>query len=209
MGRIYKVDADGNLDRGIDLAGIDGYGLALEPNAEELLAVCGLSTNELALVDLENDELLSVTSLGSLGYNMPNDAVFAHDKLYVTAQGSEAVVVLDNLPTVSSNHSHLGELVISDTTPEIGTTINVSLVGFPGRRVAIFTGDAPVGGMYNALDLEIGPTPEKHSNGLGSVSLDIFVPARTSLVNRHIFLQGYMTDGVDHFTTPSKVIVIQ
>lgn len=209
QGRLYRVDAAGNLDRGIDLGGVDGFGIALEPNNEELLAVCGFVSNELLLVDLVNDELLSNTSLGSLGFNMPNDAVFAHNKLYVTAQGSESVVVLNNLPTVSPNHSHQGELAISDTTPELGDAITVELVGYAGQRVAIFTGSAPLPGVYTGLDLEVGPAPVKHSNGMGSLSLNISIPTTPSLVNRHIFLQGYTTDGTHHFTTEPKVLVIQ
>jgi len=59
------------------------------------------------------------------------------------------------------------------------------------------------------LDLEIGPAPIKHSNGLGSLSLDINIPTTASLANRHIYLQGYLTDGVNHFTTEPRVIVIQ
>jgi DNA-binding beta-propeller fold protein YncE len=209
LGRLYRLDAQGNLDRGIDLLGIDGYGLALEPIQEELLAVCGFTTNELVIVDLLNDELLTTTSLGSLGYSMPNDAVFAHDKLYVTMQGNEAVVVFDNLPSVSVNHTHESELIISDTTPNLGDTIHIDLAGHAGRRVAIFTGFEAVAGNYSGLDLEIGPTPIKHSNGLGNLSLDINIPTTASLANRHIFLQGYLTDGVNHFTTEPKVIVIQ
>ncbi|MCP4092955.1 MAG: YncE family protein [Planctomycetes bacterium] len=209
LGRIYRLDAQGNLDRGIDLMGIDGYGLALEPVHEELLAVCGFTTNELVLVDLLNDELLTTTSLGGLGYTMPNDAVFAHDKLYVTMQGNEAVVVFDNLPGVSTNHTHESELVISDTTPNLGDSIHIDFVGYPGHRVAIFTGFEAVPSNYTGLDLEIGPTPVKHSNGLGSLSLDINIPTTASLANRHIFLQGYLTDGVNHFMTEPKVVVIQ
>jgi YVTN family beta-propeller protein len=209
LGRLYRLDASGNLDRAIDLGGIDGYGLALEPNNQQLLAVCGFVANELVLVDLVNDELLSSTSLGSLGYNMPNDAVFAHGKLYVTVQGNEAVVVLNNLPSVSPNHSHQSELVISDTTPQLGDTITVDLLGYAGQRVAIFTGTEPLPGVYSGLNLEVGPTPIKHSNDLGSLSLNITIPTVPSLVNRHVFLQGYTTDGSNHFTTEPKVIVIQ
>ncbi|MDP7063169.1 MAG: hypothetical protein QF489_09605 [Planctomycetota bacterium] len=209
MGRLYRLDAQGNLDRGIDLMGIDGYGLAVEPVREELLAVCGFTTNELVLVDLLNDEMLTTISLGGLGYSMPNDAVFAHDKLYVTCQGNEAVLVFDNLPSVSVNHTHQSELIISDTTPQLGDTINIDLAGFAGHRVAIFTGREAVAGNYTGLDLEVGPTPIKQSNGVGKLSLDLHIPTTASLANRHFFLQGYLTDGMNHFTTEPKVLVIQ
>jgi len=208
-GRLYRLDALGNLDRAIDLAGVDGFGLALEPIHEELLAVCGFTSNELVLVDLLNDELLSTTTLGGLGYSMPNDAVFVHDKLYVTVQANEAVVVFDTLPSVSLQQSFSGDLVVSDTTPDFGSAFTVDLVGFPGQSVAIFMGDAPVGGVFQGLQLQVGPSPVKRSHALGSLSLNLVIPNNPSLANRHFFVQGYLTDGVNHFTTEPKVIVIQ
>jgi|FLOH01.1.fsa_nt_gi YVTN family beta-propeller protein len=209
LGRLYRLDALGNLDRAIDLAGVDGFGLALEPIHEELLAVCGFTANELVFVDLLNEELLSTTPLGGLGYSMPNDAVFAHDKLYVTVQANEAVVVFDSLPSVSLQQSFSSELVVSDTTPDLGSVFTVDLSGFPGFSVAIFSGDAPIGGVFQGLPLQIGPTPVKRYHALGSLSLSFVVPNNPSLANRHFFVQGYLTDGVNHFTTEPKVIVIQ
>jgi YVTN family beta-propeller protein len=208
-GHLYRLDATGELDWAIDMAGIDGYGIAVEPIHEELLAVCGFTTNELVLVDLLNDEMLSNTSLGGLGYSMPNDAVFAHDKLFVTVQANEAVLVFDTLPSVSVNHTHAGSLSISDTTPALGSSIDVDMTGFAGQKVAIFTARQPVAGMYNGLVLEIGPTPLMYSHGFDSLSHTIAIPTNASLAGRQVYLQGYATDGVGHFTTEPKIVALQ
>lgn len=207
-GRIFQVDADGQLQKAIDLQGVDGYGLAVDP-AEQMLAVCGFVRNEVVLVDLLNDRLHARLQLSGQGYSMPNEAVFAHDKLYVTVQGNESVLVYDNLPTMTSDHSHAGDLQLSDSTPDLGTSFAVDLVGFAGQPVALFLGGTPVPGSFQGLALEIGPMPQLHSTGIGNLHLVHSLPSAPSLAGITVYLQGYVTDGVSDFTTEPRMLVLQ
>lgn len=211
-GHLYKLDANGQVDRVVDLEGANGQGLALDPT-QDLLAVAGFVTHELILVDAMNDSLLSkvdVSSVGSGGHSLPNDVVFAHNRIYMTLQGSEKVLVFDNLPAVSPRNNFAGTLSISDTTPDQGSTVAIHLDGFAGHSVALLTG--PNSGPVNHLgvDFLIGTTLlQRAGSGTGSLSFMVDVPSNPLLEGRQIFLQGYVTDGVSDYTTAPKVLVIQ
>lgn len=210
-GRLFKVDANGQLDRAIDCEGIDGYGLAVSAD-ESLLAVAGLVANEVLLIDLHHETLLSRTDVVGLGSGsmQPNDAVFTHGKLYVTVQSNERVLVFDNLPTVSGSSDFHGSLTLSDSTPDRGDQIILDLIGTPGFPVALMssTGTAPT--THLGVDLLIGTSLLRRASDVdGDVQVILDIPLNPALQGRQFFLQGYVPDGAgDHVTAP-KVLVIQ
>ncbi|MDA0668131.1 MAG: hypothetical protein O3A95_09735 [Planctomycetota bacterium] len=211
-GHLYKLDSNGQVDRVVDLEGANGQGLALNP-AQDLLAIAGFVTNELVLVDVLNDTLLSrmdINSFGSGGHTFPNDVIFAHDRIYMTLQGSEKVLVFDNLPTVSANNSFSGTLTVSDTTPAQGSVVAIDLDGFAGFPVALLTGPNSSPINHLGVDFLIGGTLQRRAaSGIGSLSLGMNIPLNPAIEGRQFFLQGYVTDGVSDFTTAPKVLVIQ
>lgn len=210
-GRLFKVDAQGQLDRAIDCEGVDGYGIAISDD-ETLMAVAGLVANEVLLIDLLNQKLLSRTDVVGLGSGsmQPNEVVFAHDKLYVTVQANERVLVFDNLPTVSGSTSFQGTLDISDSTPARGDQITIDLTGTSGFPVALMSafGTAPT--THLGVDFEIGAAlTRRASNQSGSLQISLTIPQNPILEGKTFFLQGYVADGSgDHVTAP-KVLVIQ
>ncbi|MHC4823200.1 MAG: YncE family protein [Planctomycetota bacterium] len=210
-GHLYRIDAAGALDRAIDLEGLDGHGLALDP-AQELLAVASLTGNELLLVDVLNQELLSrtsVTGLGS-GYMQPNEVVFAHDKLYLTVQANEAVLVFDDLPSVTFSNPFRGSLTLSDSTPFQGTTVAMDLDGFPGQTVALVRSSGTLPTLQSGIGFLIGTDLAlAGSSSTGHLHVDLTIPMTPSLEGVQFFLQGYISDGVSDFTTEPKVLVIQ
>lgn len=210
-GRLFRVDANGQLDRAIDCEGIDGYGLALSAD-QSLLAVAGLVANEVLLVDLLSETLLSridVVGLGS-GSMQPNDAVFANGKLYVTVQSSERVLVFDNLPTAGGSLDFHGSLSISDTTPARGDTIEIDLVGEAGFPVALMTSSGTTPTVFQGLDFRIGATlVRRASDQDGDVQLQLQIPTNPALEGKQFFLQGYVPDAVGGRVTAPKVLVIQ
>lgn len=211
-GHLYKLDTNGQVDRVIDLDGANGQGLALSPN-QDLLAITGFVTHELVLVDAMNDTLFSRTdlqSMGSGGHSLPNDVAFAHDCIYVTLQGSEKVLVLDNLPTVSARTTFAGTLSVSDTTPAQGSVVLIHLNGFAGFPVALLTGPNSSPTQHLGVDFLIGSSlKQRAASANGSLSLAVAIPMNPALEGRQFFLQGYVTDGVSDFTTAPKVMVIQ
>lgn len=210
-GRLYRVDAQGALDRAIDLEGLDGFGLALDP-AQELLAVASLTGNELLLVDVLNQELLSrtpVTGLGS-GYMQPNEVVFAHDKLYMTVQSNEAVLVFDNLPSVTLTSGFQDTLTVSDTTPAQGSIVAIDVDGFPGQTVALIHSQGTQPTVFAGVDFLIGGgLTLAGSSSTGNLHLDLTIPLGPAFEGMQFFLQGYVSDGLNDFTTAPKVLVIQ
>jgi len=211
-GHLYKLDSSGQVDRVIDLEGVNGQGLALNPS-QELLAVAGFVTNELVLVDALNNQLLSSIDISSVGggfHSLPNDVVFAHDRIYMTLQGSEKVLVFENLPSVSRNNTFAGTLTVSDTTPAQGSSITVQVDGFPGFPVALMSGPNSTPTNHLGVDFLIGSTLiQRAASATGSLSLNVNVPLNPVFEGRQFFLQAYVTDGVTDFTTAPKVLVIQ
>lgn len=210
-GRLFKVDAQGQLDRAIDCEGVDGYGLAVSAD-ESLLAVTGLVANEVLLVDLHNQELLSRTDVVGLGSGsmQPNDAVFAHGKLYVTVQSNERVLVFDNLPSVSGTTDFHGSLQISDSTPARGDQITLDLSGTAGFPVALMSATGTQATNHLGLVFQIGPNlMRRASDGDGSLQVQLDIPINPALQGKQFYLQGYVPDSLgDHLTAP-KMLVIQ
>ena len=211
-GHLYKLDTNGQVDRVIDLEGANGQGLSLSPN-QDLLAIAGFVSNELVLVDALNNTLLSRTdiqSAGNGGHSLPNDVVFAHNRIYMTLQGSEKVLVFDNLPTVSAQNTFAGSLSISDTTPARGSNVAIDLNGFPGFPVALVSAPSSSPTSHLGVDFLIGSSLVRRDISRdGSLSLNVAIPINPAIEGRQFFLQGYVSDGVSDFTTAPKVMVIQ
>lgn len=208
--RLYQFAADGELLRTLrlDSLGAGGHGLALSSDGT-LLAVCDFVGDALVLVDAVNLEVLSVTDLTQvgLGYRQPNDAVFVGGELYVTCQGSEEVLVFDDLPVVVPGPGFAGSLAVSDSTPEFGTNFQVTVAG-PGKvaLLAAFN-DQPT--VVQGVPLLIGPNPKILGGGQGSYSRTLRIPPQPALQGTNVFFQG-VTDagGLREPTTP-RVVVVQ
>jgi len=211
-GHLYKLDTNGQVDRVIDLLGVNGQGLALSPS-QDMLAIAGFVTNQLVLVDTLNDEVLSsidISGVGSGGHLLPNDVVFAHGRVYMSLQGSEKVLVFDNLPSVSAHGGFEGILAVSDTTPAQGTNVTIDVTGFAGFPVALLSGSNALPTNHLGVGFLIGTSlVQRAASGSGSLSINFSIPMNPAVEGRQFFLQGYVTDGVTDFTTAPKVLVIQ
>lgn len=208
--RLYLLDQSGTLDRTIRLSSDSGsaHGLALNSD-ESLLAVCDLAGNQLVLVDMINREEFSVTALPTVGqgYQQPNEAVFFLDKLYVTAQANEEVLVFDGLPTITPGGGFAGTLTVSEPAPALGSTTTVTVTG--SGKVALVASEDDLPGNYSGLDLEIGPTHTLIGVGQSSFSKVFQIPNKSELHAQNVFFQGVVDVTNSPQGTAPKVVILQ
>lgn len=208
-GQLFVVDSQGQPVRAIDLEGIEGYGLALSDDGY-LLAVTGFVASELLLVDVRNEKLWSRTQTSNLGtgYSQPNDAVFAHNKLYVTIQAGEAVLVFDQLPSMIDEQRYHGSLQVDLSAPSGGDTLNIQAAGFGQELVALMVAESAAPSVFRGINFDIGPSPRLLALGAGQVQQSYTLPPVVSQVGRSIYLQAYVEDqGVGKVTRPAVVIL--
>lgn len=208
-GRLFVLDSLGQPERVIDMEGVGGYGLALSADGY-LLAVTGLAANELLLVDVRNEQLWSrtqTTGLG-LGYGQPNAAVFAHNKLYVTVQADEAVLVFDQLPSMVDEQRYHGSLQVDLSAPSGGESLTIDAQGFGQELVALLLAESAAPSLFHGVSLDIGPTPRILAMGAGQVQRSFTMPPVVQQVGRSIYLQAYVEEqGVGKLTRPAVVIL--
>ncbi|KAA3604945.1 MAG: hypothetical protein DWQ01_20285 [Planctomycetota bacterium] len=208
--RMYLMDANGQLDRTLRFSGSSGsaHGLA-ESEDGSLLAVCDLAGNELILMDLINRVEYSNTFLPTvgLGYQQPNEAAFLLDKLYVSVQANEEILVFDQLPTIQPGGGYAGSLTLSESTPALGGTLTATASG-PGI-VALLAAEDDQAGPFAGVDLDIGPQPQFLGWGVGSFAKSFQIPLQSSLHTRHFFFQGVTDAQNSQQPTPPKVVIVQ
>jgi len=208
--RLYLVAQDGTLLRTLrlDTAGGDSHGLALSPDGK-LLAVCDFAGSTLAIVDMLNFRQINRIDLQSVGvgYDQPNDAVFFGGKLFVTCQGSEFVVVFDNLPDPQPGPGYAGTLDVSNPAPSPGDSGTVTVSG-PGKVVLLFSRrDLP--GLFRGVPLDIGPNPSLRAIGAGSATLPFTIPPKPGLQGTVFFFQGVVDAKNNPRPTEPRVLIVQ
>ena len=206
-GRIHVLDGNGALRRSIQLYGQGIQGLAVDAG-ETLLAGTDLAADKVFLIDLADETLEVEIGIGAWG-SQPNDVLFAHDKLYVTCQGSEEVLVFDSLPQPTPGPGHAGTLSVSTTTPAPGDALTVDLVGFPGLPVALLSGAQLDAGSFQGLPVVLAGGGTLRALGSGTLTASYTVPANAGLRGRHLYLQGVVEDGAGGATTWPATLVVQ
>ncbi|HJM38502.1 MAG TPA: hypothetical protein QGG59_00130 [Planctomycetota bacterium] len=206
--RLYIISPDGELIRTIRLSSGGGaHGLALSADGS-LLVACDLPTGTISFVDMLNfSELASFQSSSTgQGYQQPNDAVFCNGKVYVTCQGSEEVMVFDNLPTVNPGQGYAGELAIG-WAPSPDNPISFGLTVTGNGIVALFVSFDDLPSYYSTVNLEIGPSPILAGWGRNSFSKSWTIPINAPR-GLNLFAQGVVdVIGMPVLTTP-RVIVL-
>jgi DNA-binding beta-propeller fold protein YncE len=210
-GRLWRVDVNGALNRALDLGARPVYGLATD-SLGGLLAACTLYGGEVLLVDASAERLLSATAvanLGSGGHSQPNDAVFAHDRLYVSCQGSESLLVFDQLPSAGPPPAWSSALIVSATTPDPGAAVTATVISPASGACWLLGADSCADSGLAGLDLRLGPNPRVHLAGSGQISLTVTVPAGAGVSGRAWFLQGVVqaSGGLLLATSPRAVVV--
>lgn len=207
--RLYLFQGNGELLRTIRIHTGTGsaHGLALDPGGT-LLAACDLAANEVALVDLLNFVELSRIHLRTVGagYLQPNEAVLVHDKLYVTCQGSEHVVVFDNLPDPAPGAGYAGTITVSETTPPPGVFVDVAVSG-PGTVLLLRSADDQRTSIHGTT-LDIGPNPSLAGAGNGGFAGRFRVP-HSAPAGLHHFFQGVVDAAGTRRLTEPRAIVVQ
>lgn len=207
--RLYLLSPTGELERTVRLSSGGGaHGLGLSPDGT-LLAACDLAGNTVFLLDALNWVELSATStLGvGLGYQQPNDAVFAHGKLYVSCQANEEVIVFDQLPTVVPGAGYAGSLVVSDPTPLRGGNVTATVTGPGTVALLVAFDDQPT--VASGVQLDIGPSVTVAGWGPGRFSRTWSLPLAASARGVNLFAQGVVdATGTPRPTAP-RVAVVQ
>lgn len=209
-GRLWRADAGGELDRALDLGGRDLYGLAADP-AAHLLAACTLYGGELLLVDLQAEELIWSTPVAQVGtgHALPNDALFVGGLLCVTCQGSESLLVFDQLPAAGPPPAWGGQLTVNSGTPDRGTVLSATVVNAAGGACWLLGADDCSAAVVAGLPLRLGPSPLLLASGQGSCARTLTLPGGAAMRGRSWFLQGVVraSAGVLLPTAPRAVVV--
>ncbi len=208
-GYTYVFDTDGSLQRTFSqTSGSGAHGLAVSPDGD-VLVCCDLPNDKVVFLDLENHVQIASISMNSigLGYGQPNDAVFAHGKLYVTSQTTEEVVVFDQLPDPTPGPGYFGTLTVSNNTPVPGETITVSMSG--AGVVALASARAGYAGTVNSVNVEIGPGAVLQGTGNGFFSKDALIPNIPTVRGARFWVQGGQNIFGGTELSEPQVIVVQ
>jgi DNA-binding beta-propeller fold protein YncE len=203
-GKLYIVNQDGTPARAIDAHGHNGYGLATSFD-NSLVVMCELATGTVVFFDAENEEYFSEVSFAG----MANDAAFALNKLYVTDQANERVMVYDQLPSFVNRNEHDGTLVINNSAPSLGDQIGITLSGNVGKPVWLVGGSTSTATFHNGIEFAIGPTLSLYGSGNTTYFMGRTVPTNSALSGRHFYVQGAVSDGSVIRTTLPAVLIIQ
>ncbi|MGY8758270.1 MAG: YncE family protein [Planctomycetota bacterium] len=203
-GMLYITDDNGAPIRAIDAHGHNGYSLATSADAT-LLAMCELTTGTVVFFDAVNEEYVGAFTFSG----MPNAAAFTPDKLYVTDQANERVMVFDQLPSFTDRFDHDGSLSISDSAPSLGDTVTVNLNGNPQETVWIVGASSATATTFNGVDFLIGPNLINYGSNETTHSITRTIPNNPTLSGRHFFLQGAIRDNNVIRTTKPLVLIIQ
>lgn len=209
-GRLWRADAAARLDRALDLGGASVHGLAADA-AGELGAACTLWSDEILLLDLVAETVVGRIATGALGagHHQPNDAVFAHGKLFVTCQGSESLLVFDQLPAPGAPPSWLSALDVSTTTPARGAVLTATVTAQPGESCWLLGSERCDAADLHGVELRLGPAPTLHAAGTGGCSRSLTAPAAAAAAGRGWHLQGVILRGGSLRATAPKALVIQ
>lgn len=209
-GYLYQFDADGDVRSTLYLNNASGaHGLALGPQGR-LLAICDLYSDNMILFDLDERTELSTTAMASIGqgYGQPNDAVFVHNKLYVTSQASEEVVVFDNLPTPPpAGGDYAGQITVSNPTPSLGDLVTVEVVG--NGVVALAQAREAIGVNFRGFDMDIGPLITLRGVNGGAYGETVTVPNNAALRGLHLWFQGAVELDATPSLTEPRVLIVQ
>jgi YVTN family beta-propeller protein len=203
-GMLYITDSDGAPVRAIDAHGHNGYSLATSYD-DTLLAMCELTTGTVVFFDAVNEEYVGEFTFAG----MPNSAVFASDKLYITDQANERVMVFDQLPSFVNRFDHYGSLSISDSAPSLGDTVTINLNGNPQETVWIVGASAATATTFNGVHFLIGPNLINYGSNKTTHTITRTIPNNPTLAGRHFFLQGALRDNTVIHTTKPLVLIIQ
>jgi len=205
--RLYTFNADGSLDGSIQCS-IGAHGIGKNETGD-LLAICDLYGDNLAIIDVNQQKEISMLSMLTvgLGYSQPNDAQFLGSKLYVTAQGGEEVVVFTDLPTPSNNPFH-GDLRISNPIPSAGESLTIAVEGQGLVALVSSTNNQTTATGYS-FDMNIGPNLRIHGHSQSAFSKDFQVPAVSGLAGTHYWVQGAIYSGNSWQVTSPKVVILQ
>jgi hypothetical protein len=201
---LYITDDNGAPIRAIDAHGHNGYSLATSADAT-LLAMCELTTGTVVFFDAVNEEYIGAFTFSG----MPNAAAFTPDKLYVTDQANERVMVFDQLPSFTDRFDHAGSLSISDSAPSLGDTVTINLSGNPQETVWIVGASSATATTFNGVDFLIGPNLINYGSNETTHSITRTIPNNPTLSGRHFFLQGAIRDNNVIRTTKPLVLIIQ
>ena len=208
-GNLFVCDAEGNPLRTIDCNGFNAYGLGLSED-ESLLVMCDLYDTSLAFVDVANETFISDISISALGYGVPNDAVFALGKLYVSDQGSENVLVFDQIPSFTPNNNYAGDVLISNPTPKGGELVTVTMQAARNQMGWLIGSNDDIATNSNGISFLIGPNLNLYASGLNMCRASKTVPNNPAVIGRQFHFQGVTYDANGSLTTTApRMIIIQ
>ncbi len=185
--RVHLLDPGaGGLSRTIATGlGFAQQGIGISPDGS-LVAVTDFLQNAVLFLDGVSHQRLAVVPFGP--FQSPNDVVFLGGDAWVTAQDSQAVVRITNLPSPVPSPYALA-LAASNATPPLGGSTTITLTGGGPHAVLFSPGDAP-GPIGGGLALEIGSFSVFASGPGPTLSVTVPVPNLPGLDCVPVFLQG-------------------
>ncbi|MBL8694891.1 MAG: hypothetical protein JNJ88_12415 [Planctomycetes bacterium] len=118
-------------------------GLAISPDGS-ILVVCDIASEEVAFLDVARGTVISIVHTPSVGfgYFQPNDAIFSPDgsRVYVTCQGSEAVLVF-SAPASPSPFAPPLAFTVQPTVPSVGSSVTLATAGVAASESVFVVAD--------------------------------------------------------------------
>lgn len=144
------------LARTINLAGVlteEQHGAGISPDGR-YLAITAFMTHKVAIIDLEDESIVTILDSPN---DEPSEVVWSNDSctLYVSNQDAngftkDSIGIITRFPDRDL-------LLTGTTTPSIGDTIDLTLVGgCEGRKGGILTSLSNAGGTFRGLPVPLG-----------------------------------------------------
>ncbi|MCI0589148.1 MAG: hypothetical protein L0323_20210 [Planctomycetes bacterium] len=185
--RVHLLDpAEGGLSRTIATGlGFAQQGIGISPDGS-LVAVTDFLQNSVLFLDGASHQRLAVVPFAP--FRSPNDVVFLGGDAWVTAQNSQAVVRITNLPSPVPSPYALS-LDTSNATPALGGATTITLTGGSPLAILFSLSDlaGPIGG---GLALEIGAFSVVTSGPGPVLAVTVPIPNLPGLDCVPVFLQG-------------------
>ena len=204
--RVHLLDpAEGGLSRTIATGlGFAQQGIGISPDGS-LVAVTDFLQNSVLFLDGVSHQRLAVVSFAP--FRSPNDVVFLGGDAWVTAQNSQAVVKITNLPSPVPSPYALS-LDTNNATPMLGGATTITLTGGSPQAILFSLSDL-AGAIGGGLALEIGAFSVVSSGPGPVLAISVPIPNLPGLDCVPVFLQGVGALGASPALTNAITVIQQ
>lgn len=211
---VVVVDiANRTIARTVNLSGVlteEQHGAGISPDGR-FLAITTFMTHEVAIIDLEDDSIVTILDSPN---DEPTEVVWSHDSCTLYVANQDANGFTSDSIGIITQFADRDLFLTGTTTPSIGDTVELTLVGgCEGRKGGILTSLSNAGGTFRGLPVPLGNPISVVEAGLFDVAgtivgTPIAVPNDPALIGTSRYYMGGSKDpgGVVRLTPLHTVI---